>query len=218
VYVATTVARSELAQDCFASKELAEACTLTTAAHSSQSDLVQALADRSSVLAKYPAWSAKQRPASAMQQLELQWELPLQTLQTVVEHHFTENSRFEIATGTKGTWQGDQFQLRLLIRKGSTDGQMCVHLGCFLISENASAAVRHVTYFLKTLQTSSRHFDTVGPCTDTFYVGNLPGRDQCTVRLGQVSSWAAVEARLRDLGLVHSDGCLHLQGLVTNII
>jgi hypothetical protein len=34
--------------------------------------------------------------------------------------------------------------------------------------------------------------------------------------LGNVASWAAVEATLRELGLVHSDNCLHMATLVMN--
>jgi hypothetical protein len=38
------------------------------------------------------------------------------------------------------------------------------------------------------------------------------------VQLGEVRTWSDAEAKLHALGLVHSDGCLHLQGLVISIV
>lgn len=110
--MATTLAHSELAQQCFAPQELAEACTLVTAAHSGQTELVQTLVEKSTVLAKYPAWRAEQRPASAMCQLELQWELPLKKLQEAVEELLAGNSTYVALIGSERIWQGDPFLLQ----------------------------------------------------------------------------------------------------------
>jgi hypothetical protein len=38
------------------------------------------------------------------------------------------------------------------------------------------------------------------------------------VDLGFISSWAAAEAKLRELGLVHSDGCLHMTITITDVM
>jgi hypothetical protein len=84
-------------------------------------------------------------------------------------------------------------------------------------------AVRRVTFQLSFVAAAASNQQpdaslVYGPVTKTF-----TGKRACwgmspMVELGEVRSWSAAEAKLRGLGLVHSDGCLHICGLVTDIV
>ncbi|WIA44209.1 hypothetical protein OEZ86_010525 [Tetradesmus obliquus] len=229
LYVATTLAHSKLAQQSFAPDELVEATALAFAAHSGSTELVQALVEKSTVLAKYPAWRAEQRPASAMRQLELQWELPKQKLQEAFEQLLAGNSSYVALFGSERIWQGDPFLLQLSVDKGGTvyfpnDGQPGIAVAGYVATTGTAAGIRRVAISVgfKTANVSS--ISSSDPCDAfksegmfTSSVGCWSGMGYNLVQLGQVSSWAAAEAKLRGWNLVHSDGCIHLQGQVKSI-
>lgn len=217
LFVVTTLAQSQLAQQCFAPEELATASALATAAHSGQTQVLQALVNRSPVLRKYPAWSAKQRPASAMKQLELLWELPLKTLKTAVAR-LLEHSTVESLSGPEKTWKGDQFQLMLQL---TCDERPCLELSCFISLEGTIDAVRHVTWSSDFFTTSGGVSAGSGFVRTQSFRGQerwIFGGQSNMLGLGRFTSWAAAEAKLREQQLVHSDGCLHLRARVTKLI
>lgn len=209
LYVATTLADSELAQQCFTPQELAVACTLATAAHSNQTQLVQALADKSPVLAKYPAWSAEQRPASAMRQLQLQLRLPLQPLKEVFECSHEDSSAYRVVYGTLHIWQGARFQLQMQL--DGTDNKPGLEVAGFVSLYAPAAAVCQVTCSFELRKPRDRP-QCMRPFTATFSNGDSWG-EASMLQLHQ-ASWAATKAHLRAQDLVHSNGCLHLHAAV----
>jgi hypothetical protein len=85
LYVSTVIARSRLGVLCCSAAELAEACLLASSTSANQEQLAAPLLGNSLALAAFPAWTADQRPASAMQQLHIPMQIDLQQLQLMVE-------------------------------------------------------------------------------------------------------------------------------------
>lgn len=83
------------------------------------------------------------------------------------------------------------------------------------------AAVRRVSYsvaFNTASASSSSSNSDAFKCEGMFTSsGCWGGMGANLVVLGQVSSWAAAEDKLHELELVHSDGCIHLQGQIKSI-
>ncbi|KAF6251460.1 hypothetical protein COO60DRAFT_1675745 [Scenedesmus sp. NREL 46B-D3] len=245
LYVTLVMAQSKLAQECFSPEEMAQACTLATAAHSNQSLLVEALVGMSTPISKHPTWMAGQRPPSAMQELEIQWQLPLQELSTAVAQHpmhvATDRPLDAAITriirplpgfhslhdrrvagrlySRKHSWQGRCFMLEMVVvQSGGDPERPDMRLQCCVTSEGRAGAALGVTQKITIVSAEAS-----GP---VFQSSRIKSRvngwrledNTAIVFLGEVSSLPAVEAKLRGRGLVHSDGCLHLQGLITNML
>jgi hypothetical protein len=129
---------------CFNSGELAAACVLACAQHSNNPQLAAHLVNESRTVAEHPAWTAKQRPASAVQQLEMQWQLPLQQLKTAAEEPSPGSVR------SKQVWQGQCFELWMAIDTSST-GKLCTHIALCLAVEGSVACVQSMTSTLSIL-------------------------------------------------------------------
>jgi hypothetical protein len=225
LYVATVIARSKLAKQCFTAEELADACTLTTAAHCKQGGLLRALA-KSGALA---SWSSKRRPASAMQQLELQLEVPIEALMQEVEAHL-EGAKCSTAIASSGvkTWQGEQMQLALALHTTwTTSGSPTKYvpnellLGVLLF-DGPVAAVRQVTYRVRFNAAVASDLRRGAPVpTDSGIMTQTVNGDSIAngipVPFGHVKTWAAVEAKLCALGLLRRNSSLRLTACVTKI-
>uniref|UniRef100_A0A383VAU3 BTB domain-containing protein n=1 Tax=Tetradesmus obliquus TaxID=3088 RepID=A0A383VAU3_TETOB len=120
LFVSTDMPRAELAKVCLSLAQMADASALVFAANSNMPQQALApLREGSAAINKYPAWTAAKRPASAMQQLEMQWCLPLQQLKELGTTHLSRAAEqpgeaFTSSTGSgKQTWQGQSFVLAL---------------------------------------------------------------------------------------------------------
>jgi hypothetical protein len=226
---------------------------LSTAAHSSQpQDDAEALLQFSVVLQKYPAWAAEQRPASARQQLNIEWRLPLQQLKEEGTAYLAKVATAETSqtTGSESlqspthNWTGDQFGLLLRIvsvcgaKVPNANGD---YLGLWVIMKDLPpGAVRRVQCKLGFVTASASNqqqaegaahpslnsrrlvsliFDNDGRRSqDHRPAGIVSYPTRVALNLGAARTWAAAEAKLRELGLVHSDGCLHLAACVTSVV
>ena len=119
--------------------------------------------------------------------------------------------------GPVKVWQGIPLRLDVQLSQTSSYQASDLYLGCFVFPEvPADAAVYDITCSFKITNTSGTP-SVVAGCPRSCLAG-LSLDWGSMLKLGQVSSWSAAEAKLRQLDLVHSDGCLHLQALVTNIV
>jgi hypothetical protein len=242
LYISTMMARARMTTLCLKPTEIAEACLLACAAQSEQpQEALDALLQKSSVLAKYPAWKAQKRPASAMQQLDMRWRLPLQQLQATVVH--------ALSTAAEGVplascshdmysrsycWQGQVFKLRLSLTPRSTADQQGTSLKIELhlsLRDLPVGAVRSVTFQLSMTaprldggqQQLAAEFNArgVGPVLTKTFAGGRQGQPNgASLGLfeGGAAAWSSVEATLRESGWVQADGCLHLCGCVTRLV
>jgi hypothetical protein len=182
----------------------------------------------SSVLAEFPAWKAARRPASAVQPPALQWQLPLPQLQQAIQEHLKENFKTVDVCSTEHVCQGRVFDLLVQL---SHVGQQSTGLGFFVRVKNlAVGAVSSITYaltirvappatpgnFQQLLSTAKSV--TIGPFCANFTRNSNRYGQKDAVTFGQTSTWAAAEAKLRELRLVHGDGCLHMEALLTSIL
>jgi hypothetical protein len=188
-----------------------------------------ALVTCSSVFAALPAWIAAKRPASAVQRLEVQWTLPLRQLQQAMQQHWQDTSESaHIYCEGEYAWQGRVFQLLLQLKNA---GRKSTDLGLFmrlpdLVDGNISSVSYSLTIKAASLATprnnqqqhSAAKSVGIGP-VEAAFESNNPGKGSSDlVCFREISTWAAAEAKLRELGLVHSDGCLHIEGLVTKVV
>jgi hypothetical protein len=218
------IARSSMAGLCFTSGDIAEACVLACAQHSNNPQLAAPLVDGSRTVTEHPAWTAKKRPASAVQQLEMQWQLPLQQLKTIIvgQHMDTD---YDVVRSSKHLWQGQCFEMTAFLCMPGYNDDPCTYLALCLMMLGSDACVHNVTFELSILSASGSNQQQQAASQAAVrrraYGTRTGDSDQVNlyaVNLGQISSRAAVEVKLRELGLVHSDGCLHIKGLVTSIV
>jgi hypothetical protein len=226
LYIATAVAESRLASAYLSPAEIVQASILATACSYDDDALSEPLLKRSNVVSKFPAWTAKQRPASAMNELTWQWLLPLQDLQAEFNRHLRETSKRRTVWGSSRIWQGRRFSVTLEV-KTTSDAEATVALGAFMrVSDLAERSVCRTRVELQIAACGSsqdaqqqgvRKDVMLGPRVWCFTSNQGHGRSNL-VELGSVSSWAAAEAKLHELGLVHSDGCLHVTVGVKDVV
>lgn len=148
------------------------------------------------VLAKYPAWKANKRPASAVTQLDMQWALPLQQLQEALEQHLSSERRLPGACVQKSdsTWRGQSMRLGACIDTDSEGSHLCV---CLVWCMPQGAVVK-ITFTAAIIAAGSRSAAdtsyTVGPVTRVFSQGVKKLGAMDMVPLGALSSWSAAEA------------------------
>lgn len=202
---------------------------MASAVHSKVPQLAQPLLENISMQFKYPAWSAQQRPTSAKQQLVMQWRLPLQQVQQLFagckEPLPPLPDLCQLCYGDVHTWQGQDFKLRLgIYRSSQTEPGINLKASLFLAGVPDSC-VRTVSFSLavQTAAASStpnnrKQQPAVASVSCTL---NAKGRNSFgwvdVVTGVQPITWAAAAAKLRKEGLVHSDGCLYIKGVVTRI-
>jgi hypothetical protein len=206
---------------CFTSGDIADACVLACAQHSNNPQLAAPLVNENSTVAKHPAWTAKKRPASAVQQLEMQWQLPLEQLKTTVEQHLLAASADALVLSSEHLWQGQCFEMFTTLFSHSTD-EPCLILCICRTMEGSVASVHNVTFKLSVVSAPGRNQQQQPASTSPSQIltggsGRRFWGQLQVIKLGNVSSWAAAQTKMRELGLVHADGCLHIKGLVTSI-
>ncbi|WIA20604.1 hypothetical protein OEZ85_004988 [Tetradesmus obliquus] len=223
LYAATTMARSLLATRYFSAAELAEACLLASAPRGSKT--ARRLLQHSSAVARFPAWKDAKRPASALQpaeQLDIQWQLPLQQLQAAVQQHLQDTPAVPPLLSSQHTWQGSCFKLSIVLVT-DVDAARSRYLGLYIrMLDVEPGTVRTATFKLSFTAAPGNPVeagldDVVVGTTRRSWTCVCDVGDDRALSFGALSSWQQAEAKLRQLGLVHSDGCLHVTGLVTNI-
>ncbi|KAF6254926.1 hypothetical protein COO60DRAFT_273200 [Scenedesmus sp. NREL 46B-D3] len=227
---------------------LAEAAALATAEHSGQQLLLASLVEGSLVLARWPLWAAAKRPASALQQLHMAWRLPMQQLRDAVQQHSNSAAASPAAIqGQFKCWQGHVFQPVLNVFNSSSSSsssaeQRTVSLGLALgvqLLPGAACAATFSSSFIPAPSSRLLEGDqqqpqeqqqqqqvarlAAGPNTEVFrqdspQEGCMMSTHRAVVHLGQLTGWSAAEAELQELGLVHSDGCLHLAVQVLSVL
>jgi hypothetical protein len=161
-----------------------------------------------------------------MQQLEFQWLLPLQELQAAIETHL-DTSKTRRVYGSSHRWQGRDFWLTLEVGTTASAGQEpAIDLGAFVcVSDLAEASVCRVRHKLEIAacgstpagrQRGARQHIGVG-LSWFCYKSNQRMGNANLVKLGNIGTWAAAEVKLRELGLVHGDCCVHMTFTVTHV-
>lgn len=212
--MATILAHSELVSRCFKPGEIAEACSYSALAlrSSGNQQLAHALQEASAVLARYPAWTADKRPPSAVMQLDVQWVLPMQQLQEAVKAHLRNTAKNQYVKGPERHWQGRKLLVMVIIHTISNSAWLGLYVGVDL----PPAGVAEMTFEAAIKAAGSRGAPATNLCPA--YIGGA--RYVCKynqlsravgVSLDPLSSWSDAEQQLRQLGLVHADGCLHIQ-------
>jgi hypothetical protein len=206
--------------------EIAQASMLAAARSYDEPKLSAPLLKRSNAVSKFPAWTAKQRPASAMQKLEWQWLLPLQELQAAFASYLHTSRSQIVWCSSRRTWQGLCFQQNVEVTTAS-GAAPSTQLGAFLhiigLTDGSVCSVKHKLRIAACGsspdgQQQGAHDDIVlGPRVRCHKSSEAYGNHKL-VDLGFISSWAAAEAKLRELGLVHSDGCLHMTITITDVM
>ncbi|WIA23713.1 hypothetical protein OEZ85_000400 [Tetradesmus obliquus] len=232
LFVSTDMPRTELAKVCLSLAQMADASALVFTANSDMSQQALApLREGSPAVEKYPAWTAAKRSASAMQQLEMLWCLPLQQLKEQGTAHLSRAAETpgeacaSSRSSGKQTWQGQSFVLELHITSDAA-APCKTSIGLFLSMPRLPlGVVRSVEFKLCMVaapvsnpQPGAAGSLKLGPGTSTLTggAGCILGWPE-VIQLGEIRAWATAETKLRELGLVHSDGCLHLAARVTRI-
>jgi hypothetical protein len=148
-----------------------------------------------------PAWRAPQRPPSSMQVLALCWDLPLATLQGVVQAE-QEGGPGCLWCPHRSLWQGRVWRLSLSVTGPS--------VSLYLHTEGAAG------FFSGELRVVG-----LSPRTGSVHTFNGTHVDSDGRGLPMLSwdagwEWSRVAALLK-AGWVHPDGCLHIRGGVTRV-
>jgi hypothetical protein len=158
--------------------------------------------------------------------------VPLHKLQAAVEQHLQTARSTKGLSSSRHRWQGRCFVQKLEVRASKpaapdADGmsEQGIDLGAFMrVSDVVEGSVCAANCSLTIAACTSlgggqqqRRNDIVDATGLSYYKGNTGSGNASLIKLGQISSWAAVEAKLRELGLVHSDGCLHITVVVRDV-
>jgi hypothetical protein len=175
------------------------------------------------VQADYPAWFLQQRPASAMQELSITWEVPLAEVKQLVELHLQQGGS-HAEYGDTYTWQGRSFRLSIDVApadEASEDSPAGakIDIGCYLQLDPRGRELCKATYKLWLLKAgSSRTEDALKKSTHSRHMMSRQGwGNEDLVCSGAASSWPQVERALRAKQAVHADGCLHIQAVVSEL-
>lgn len=227
LYISKVMARNPDIQLCFSTEELCIACVCATA-----ENLASLQEASSSVLKKYPAWTAPQRPASNREH-KVEWKLPLADLQVAVERRFSTGATAVICSPSTVV-QGHNLKLQLQVGKKKavegtdpTSAAQDIKLGLYLnVNKGRTGAVCKITTNLAIRanmpatagngdmqQGAAAGFADVllDAYTHTYSTALLTWGYPDVAKFGSVSSWLQVEAILKEKQLVHTDGCIHLE-------
>jgi hypothetical protein len=171
----------------------------------------------------YPAWFLQQRPVSAMQELSINWEVPLVHVKQLVEQHLQQGKTHEEVSGTY-TWQGRSLSLRLQVEPvdevdGESSAETEVDIGCYVHSEPRGQELCKTTFRLLLLKAgSTKAEDAVNKSTITKYMrGSDDWGTVGFVCSDTASSWQQVERALREKQAVRADSCLHIKAVVAEL-
>jgi hypothetical protein len=110
---------------------------LHAAACSAASGLASDTRDESSTQQLYPAWFASARPPADMQQLVIDWQVPLRDLRVLVEH-WLQDGYCETLCSSGCTWQGSTCNITLEVDEDDDSeeqgpaGAAPVSIGCYM--------------------------------------------------------------------------------------
>lgn len=217
LYVGTVIPNSTFGSLCFSAADIAAARTYTSAVRANWAGDVNGMDKKNPILARYPAWAAEKRPASAMNQLLNTWKVPLHQLRDAIAEHL-ENVRNmqQLHSSNTHVWCGQRVQLSLVISASSTEA-------------DASAASTNIE-----LQMQAVNLPTIAVCSidSSMYILSAPNSWQSNsfvrnvaqeyfaredvasgvaTTFSPLSSWDEAESQLRASGLVHPDDCVHVR-------
>jgi hypothetical protein len=179
---------------------------------------------------RYPAWSAEQRPASAVQQGVIDWQIPVSTLQQMVQQHLHNPTAAVEQHGSIHVLQGRRLQLTLRVPGSEDQSVSQVHQGSFAMSlslldmtESALCAAS-CTLTILTLQHGGRRPVELGACPFLFLKGSASTCDWHDVLgLATINSSLDIQAKLAEaLKLTPVDGflyerCIHFRCLLHSL-
>jgi hypothetical protein len=172
---------------------------------------------------RYPAWFLRQRPASVMQRLTIDWEVPLAKVKHLVEQHL-QRGGIQEQYGDTYIWQGRRLKLSLQASREVAAGvesstEAALDIGCYLQLKPRNREMCNATFKLWLLKAgSSTAEDAVEEDTITAYFrGKSSWGSAGFVYMDPASSWQQVERALREKQAVHADGCLHIRAVVKKL-
>eukprot|EP00879_Flechtneria_rotunda_P002643 GHRR01002846.1.p1 GENE.GHRR01002846.1~~GHRR01002846.1.p1 ORF type:complete len:494 (+),score=174.69 GHRR01002846.1:592-2073(+) len=214
LYVGTVISQSTVATACLTPLEIGYACAcgaMQAALQPQQSS--EPARHGFQPLVEFTGWQASRRPASAMAQLTIDWELPSETIKALVPQHKDDTHMKHCMK--LGSWQGQEFELTLQIsRSSSIAGGFLI--GLYLILEQpGESVIRTVTFHLLAKGVTGNHADISNSAMYT--MGKLGAGWPDYFKMGPLSSWEQCEQELNKKKLLHTDGCLHLEAVITSI-
>eukprot|EP00878_Enallax_costatus_P005104 GHUV01005366.1.p1 GENE.GHUV01005366.1~~GHUV01005366.1.p1 ORF type:complete len:224 (+),score=44.12 GHUV01005366.1:924-1595(+) len=211
LYVTTFMMHNDLVLKCFSVRDLAVASLCASESAALKDAKHQLLQD-------YPSWAAPARPNSKKEP-SVDWSLPLSELQEAMAKHLesrAESNEGLISIDSRSqVLQGQQLSLKLRVRTMASD----TYLGIYLHVGKGVDRIVRVVYRLHVLGVNTSQ-SVVRPesryISQGFADGGMWGYKQ-VVEIGQVTSWSETESVLRGKGLVHADGCLHLEAEIRGV-
>jgi hypothetical protein len=155
---------------------------------------------------------------SNVKQLDMTWRPKLLEVKAMLADHLRDKSKPGQIVSATHCWQGHAFQACITVASCKRDGtgdeyhtSFGLYMGLPSLADGAtcSAVVKQVM-----LDTRTSTYTVEGPVT---FVGTQPCGFLGTPQLGSVSNAAEAEDRLRELGLVQSDGCLVVKSMVSHV-
>jgi hypothetical protein len=153
------------------------------------------------------AWQCGPRPEATWRSVGTKWTVPLADVRSLVQQE-SDNRDGVMAKCGKLIWQGREFQLYL---KVSTHTDKQHYMGLYVQAVGDTCA---------SLSLTLRACRTLGEPLLQRFIGCMVGECgwQTLLPLPEPPrEWAVVEAALQQKQLVHADGCLHLEALLTRI-
>jgi hypothetical protein len=159
-----------------------------------------------------------------MQQLDMTWRVSLHQMKSMLAGHLPDRSRVTMPlTSSPHCWQGHELQAWIGVESGKRDGggdEYLTCLGLYMkvinLPEGATCVAAVKQHMLNTRNGSYVNAGKMAFSGANHFAGGLVSRRQL-VQLGSPSNAAEAEDRLRELGLVHSDGCLLVQSIVSRM-
>jgi hypothetical protein len=212
---------------CCSAAEVAEASILATATYTNQPQFAAPLITQmpfssSRGIDKYPAWTARRRPESALQQADMTWKVPLHEVMSMLAEHLRNNSYQYRVPGPTCCLEGHMFQIYLMwhsckLAGGGDEYRTSIGLSMAVIDLPGGATCRAFVN-QQLLDTRNGTHGDAGMCT---FVGDNQGGGHVgmpqLLQLGSLSNAAEGEDRLRELCLVHIDECLVVETTVSHI-
>jgi hypothetical protein len=152
------------------------------------------------------------------------WRLPLHGVKALLADHLMDKSKTSQHFGAQHCWQGYAFQACITVAScerigGGDEYHTSFGLGMRVINlpERATCSAFFKQHMLDTRNgiygsAGTATFIGAPPCAAPDIQGRL-----YAVQLGSLSNTVEAEDRLRELGLVHSDGCLVVASMVSHV-
>jgi hypothetical protein len=158
-----------------------------------------------------------------MQELSIDWEVPLAKVKQLVEQHLQQGGT-HIEYSNTYTWQGRRLSLSLDVapaEDASEDSSAAAKLkiGCYVELKARGLELCQLTFGMWLLRAGSTTAE--GAVVKSNITGYMRGKQGWGstefVYSGAASSWQQVERALREQQAVHADGCLQLRAVVEKL-